>query len=712
MTVRTHDHELLIGSAIFKGTLVRDDGGKAMYSVTEDVPEYSPQLTFEQTDWINGHGNYWFDDTEGYFEGQSIDTTQEGRIILGPLINEVYEDDDTELDSAPTHFKWFAGAATPVWLCSTTSKIYRYVADDTGIDTNEALDATETGVDCDADASTPIPVGSVIYVESEQMYVSATGTTLTVIRGFNGTTAATHVTNTDIYIYKWKAATTAVAGVTYFAEFNGIMYAAMGASTRYYYSSDGDTWTQTDLTDGYANKLLASYNAAGTAVTLWKFKTPNEVSSTTDGRTAGVGGVQWTSAAYIGDTSADITNLFMLNDNFMIGREDNLYNYDSAGGTHPLMDELKLAQSANNFKYVTNWQTATYFSRGSSLGELSSSSTFNPAGPLERTVDIGKVGTCVGLTSDPNYLYIAMDEGTNTHIYKAREYRTKRGLIWQYCPWVYLGTNACSTIEICQHSTTDKRLWFGYGTHTGYVTITDNPTTDTNARFAASGWLRMSYTFGHNLYWDKLFNRLVTDTKGCSATKTVTPYYRKNTDTSETQLTAAITSNGVVETDFTSLISCKKIQFQVNLATNVSTATPEVLMFRAMGVEKPEAIRVHECVYKIGDTPNDRTETLRAALRTVRTSVALIRLADLRYGEYTAGTTGTDYAYVICQPGYPKEIEIVHEKGRAPELGIQVRWQEVGNTIVDDWGYYYGAIEDILQDVYDETNTALGFVAV
>ena len=682
MTTRTHDHQLLVGSTLLELNLIRDDSGKAMYSVMEDVPEYSPQLTFEQTNWINGHGNYWFDDEDAFFEGQSIDTTQDGRVILGPLIKEVYEDDDTELDSAPTHFAWFAGASTPVWLCSTTSKIYRYVADDTGIDTDEALTTSDTGLTCDADASTAIPAGSVICVESEQMYVSATGTALTIVRGYNGTTPATHVTNTNIYIYKWAAATTSVAGVTDLKEFGGIMYAALGSSTKYYYSDDGNTWTQTDLTDGYAIKFLSSYNADGTAVTFWKFKAgatggANQISSTTDGRMVAGGGVQWTSAAYIGDTSADITNMFLVNDNLMIGREDNLYNYDSAGGIHPLMDELKLAQSSRNFQYVTNWQTATYFSRGNSLGELSGSSTFAPVGPLEKTIDIGKAGFCTGLASDSNYLYVAMDEGTNIHIYKSREVRTAKGLVWQYCPWVFLGTNACTVISVCQHSTTDRRLWFGYGTHTGYVTITDNPTADSNARFCPSGWLRMSYFSGHNIYWDKLFNRLITDTKGCSATETVSPYYRKNTDTSASALTAAITTNGVVETDFTSLVSCNKVQFQVNLATGYDTVTPEVLLFRATGVEKPEAIRVHECVYAIGDSPVDRAETIRSALRTARTATSLIHFADLRFEEYVTGTLGTNYVHVICQPGFPQEIEVEHEKGRAPELGIKIRWQEV-----------------------------------
>lgn len=68
--------------------------------------------------------------------------------------------------------------------------------------TNEALDASETGVDV-ADG-TKIAVGQNILVESEQMYVQSISTnTLTVIRGVNGTTAATHDTGKTVYIYQY-----------------------------------------------------------------------------------------------------------------------------------------------------------------------------------------------------------------------------------------------------------------------------------------------------------------------------------------------------------------------------------------------------------------------------------------------------------------------------------------------------------------------------
>ena len=71
---------------------------------------------------------------------------------------------------------------------------------DSGIDTDEALDASETAVDVTPTAATAIPVGSIIRVENELMYVSVTGTTLTVVRGYLYSTATTHDTGKSIFL--------------------------------------------------------------------------------------------------------------------------------------------------------------------------------------------------------------------------------------------------------------------------------------------------------------------------------------------------------------------------------------------------------------------------------------------------------------------------------------------------------------------------------
>jgi hypothetical protein len=616
----SYDHQLNINGTSSQYSLVRDDEGRAMYQVTEEIPEHQTTLKFSQKNWVDGHGQYTAGERDMYFEGQSVDTTQEGKIFLGPSITTVQESDASALDSTPVGFYWAETAGK--WLCWTAGKIYSY-----------------------------------------------------------GTA--------------WTAATDTVVGVTDIAELNGILYASV-PGTAYYFSTDGGTWSQNDLTDGTANGFIVSPNADGILDVLWKFKAPNELSNTTDGRTVALGGEQWETPTYIGDTANNIIDVFLNGDKLYIGKENGLFWLDTSGGVHPLLPELAVSHSTDNFKYIAEWQTSAYFSLQKGMGEMTTSKTFRPMGPLTEIDDIGKVGSIVGITSDRDWLYVAVDEGVNTNIYKGREvYKYNEstnsyGLYWQWCPWIFLGTDTCSVIKVCQHSTTDRRLWFGYGNATGYVTISDNPLADSNARFCASGWLRMSYTYGTDPIYDKLWQSAVLEVtrynsgteSTASSGETVEVRYRDDDDIgSGTSIIGTATTCGVHETNFSSPLNNKRIQYELWLASDTNTATPVVSYFQAKGVEKPTTVRVHEAYYSIGDRPSKRSKISRTLLRAGRDSTTLIKFADLRYGQTTTGTAVGDYVWCIMQAGYPKEVEIKHEKQRQPELAIMVRLQEVSYTI-------------------------------
>ena len=611
----THDHELKIDSTTDQLTLVRDEQGRALYQVTEEIPQYQNPLTFTQRDWLGGHGQYTRTMADNYFEGQSIDTTQPGKLFLAPLITEVLESDDSELDSAPLGFFWAETAGK--WLCWTTSKIY-------------------------------------------------------------------------IYGTKWTAATTAISGAVGMAELSGIVYVARGSANPYSYSTDCDTWTATDLTNHHADGFLVAPNPSGIATNLWKFEKPNQLSRTTDGRTVAAGGVAWESPTYVGETSNNIINIFLSADKMYVGKEDELFWVDSDGAVHSeLPDELRINHSTDNFKYVTNWQTSTYFSLLRGGGEMTTTGTYRPVSPLTDIDGIGKLGDIVGMSADKDWLYVAVDEGTNTHIYKGRENWRDQKLRWEWCPWIFVGTNTCSAIKTAQHTSTDRRLWFGYGTHTAYVILSDNPLADSTARYCASGFLRGSYTYGTDPNWDKLWQSVVIEMirvdsgaeAAAEAGETVVVKYRKDAETSATAVTSAATTTGITETNFSAALACKRIQFEIHLASNTNTATPVISYIQIKGVEIPTTVRTHEATYSLGDKPSDRTKTIRTFLRGARTSTSLVKFADLRYGQKTSGTTSGDYVWCVMMPGYPKEVDIAHEKGRQPELAIQVKLQEVSFTI-------------------------------
>jgi len=81
---------------------------------------------------------------------------------------------------------------------------YCSVTEDSGFNLGAAIiTVTATSITLDAE---DLEVGLTLLIDSEQMFVSAVSTTTaTVVRGVNGTTAATHLDDADIYYYKYPA---------------------------------------------------------------------------------------------------------------------------------------------------------------------------------------------------------------------------------------------------------------------------------------------------------------------------------------------------------------------------------------------------------------------------------------------------------------------------------------------------------------------------
>ena len=81
---------------------------------------------------------------------------------------------------------------------------YSEVAELSGSLLNEDMDTSETAMD--VDDGTHFAIGQTVLVNSEQMLVTGISTnTLTVVRGINGTTAATADNNDPVSIIRWPA---------------------------------------------------------------------------------------------------------------------------------------------------------------------------------------------------------------------------------------------------------------------------------------------------------------------------------------------------------------------------------------------------------------------------------------------------------------------------------------------------------------------------
>ena len=175
------DHQLKIGS-VTKGLKLVRQQGQVLYKVSDliasSVENYQEELRYTQKDWKGGHGKHDWDQYEPdkYFEGASIDTTQDGRIFLGPLINTVLEDDDTALDSHVTKFMWFS--AIQRLICATAGKVYRYAIGplyefyDTGDDGAGAVTSTTWY----AQSFTPLDSHTVTSVALKMYRIGTPGT--------------------------------------------------------------------------------------------------------------------------------------------------------------------------------------------------------------------------------------------------------------------------------------------------------------------------------------------------------------------------------------------------------------------------------------------------------------------------------------------------------------------------------------------------------
>lgn len=142
------------------------------------------------------------EDGDGTFENTLTENTD---FFLYPL-NE-YPKTRAEINPEGSYSMFGAGTPRGVQIVG----LFGYGTGDTATPyttstttTNEELDASET--DVDVISATPFEVGHTILVESEQMYITGVATgVLTVRRGVNGTTAATHATSKTVYIYEYPS---------------------------------------------------------------------------------------------------------------------------------------------------------------------------------------------------------------------------------------------------------------------------------------------------------------------------------------------------------------------------------------------------------------------------------------------------------------------------------------------------------------------------
>ena len=476
--------------------------------------------------------------------------------------------------------------------------------------------------------------------------------------------------NTNSY---WVQRYAADYDITDLCVYGNKMYVGFGSYDTYCYTTDGDTYTDTDLIQHHFSYFITAQSLSAGLFTLWG-AINYELWSTTD---PVAGGIAWSGPKYIGESTTNINSLMIHNNMLFIGKPDGLYHLDSSGAVDALLPDMKVAQSSNNFKYHCNYKGELYFSLNTRLGKISSGMSYKVIGPYHDIEDIVIKGTCVGLSADNNYLYCAMYDGTNYVIYKGFEIEEDK---WSWCP-IYTTTLAISKMMVSM-SGTNTVLWFDRYIYLTRIILSDNPLADSSYQFYSSGYVITPWYDAGARDWDKIISAINCECRGydvntggvdLSATVYVSIYYEVNESGTWTLIDSAYTDNNSGATrkyiDASTLANGKKIRFKILLTSDDTTITPIVKLFMVYGKIKPPLVRIYNFAIDVDPREYEASKTKYDFLMGGRTTTALITMIDVY------GTT----RYVTIPPNGITAKYLQSEVGQEPRMLMYITAYE------EDW---------------------------
>lgn len=371
------------------------------------------------------------------------------------------------------------------------------------------------------------------------------------------------------YIYEWDISSqtwvqrddASADGVDYkdIADLDGTIYVSRGTGADYKYSTDGVTFTAFTDADENADYFTTRGNSSDIAA-LWKVLT-NLIKNTTNGTN---GGVSWSGADEVGNTSETVTGLITVDNDIYIFKKEGIYVYD---GTNT-QDVWKTTYAdtydgTNPFSWVDGNIYVPY------AGSLIS---FNPRATEDlamrvvfpvKFMDSSEIlGQITAVHGDNNNLFLAVKNfAGNTYIMKGRPDGGWHTL-------AYLGANDCLALYVAPpglvHST-NPTLVFGYGsTAANYFILPRgnfHPGNDPRCKFdSATGTIYGPWVnFGAKTY-NKFLNRASVLGNNLSASSTFTLKYELDRSGTETTIVTA-TSNGTTDTETSTEVEFNQLRY-------------------------------------------------------------------------------------------------------------------------------------------------------
>lgn len=455
---------------------------------------------------------------------------------------------------------------------------------------------------------------------------------------------------------------------------------------KYYYSSDGSSYTLSTLGDGYAYRF-ASVVATG-GETLWKshgLPVAREIKSSTDPSNTG----SWTGATNIGWSTTAIQRLLGYQEALYVFKPEGMYLYDGANWV-PASRELESLYSTYSGLGSYGWKNRIYMPMGANAiyhytpltGTLD---TITPSMYAPSEADFR--GRAITFAADEEFLFAFLDNGSNVEILAGR-WETIGGTtdFWWH-PLVTL-TGWTVVPALVTSVATNKRLWFA-GTYggdkvPGYIILPDKygDVPSASGYKFDTGWIHYTpkYT-GFFLDIPKVWLSLVLKTSNLLAdTRTILAEYSVDGgDWTNIGDTVALSTfdTSPIQTRYLkpSLngVEGKEIRLRFT-GTNGEDVTPIIEGFALHGLLRPPAKKEFRFSVRVANNLQLRNGTVDIT-QTAKSIATALRAAYRSLPVDLVDEWGTTHKVVLLNP--PLEASVIDESGRVQEEVFTLTCREV-----------------------------------
>lgn len=457
----------------------------------------------------------------------------------------------------------------------------------------------------------------------------------------------------------------------------GYIIIACGLTTKYWYSTDGQTWTQSTLTNAEI-----SYGCL-VKEQLWFVKDYNNLFSCIDPSNAGT----LSTETVCGDNQYGFTSLSTGGGLLFIGKQDTLGALDSNGKYFDLLPEFKLIPHARNFVNPCLFNNRMYFPVRFGLIEFNlTSGEVRNVSPSYFSPELTDLPAQIyGTTSTPDWLYLALRDPTSTTgvgvIVAGREEYLDGEVKWR---WSKL-TTAAVISDGATHfplraspavisGVSNAILWYGNDLPSALYSRLpisfQSPYNDSTCTFYAStgAYLETSeYDFGFGDI-NKAFAKIDTYTSNLSSGhRTIQIYY--SIDGGTWTSLATLSSGTLTTSSFPSSATGKKIALRFYPYSDSSSATPGLEKFILHAIIRDKVfwrfvftIRVADGILDNQRVPlQDDVKSLTDFLATAYTTAWPCTLTEAELNIKT-----TDHT-VILKPTGDGIRTVLNEETRRPE---------------------------------------------